>query len=139
MESDMENLIARVATAAGTSPDVARKAVAQMLDFIGREAPQGALDALLAKAPGLSAVVASAPTAGGEGMGGIVRGLMGTGAGAMGGGGLMALGTELMGLGLDMSQIQTIGKEVFQYAREQAGDELIGEITTAIPGLSQFI
>jgi len=72
-------------------------------------------------------------------MGGLVRGLMGTGAGAMGGGGLMALGSELMGLGLDMSQIQTIGKEVFQYAREQAGDELIGEITTAIPGLSQFI
>ena len=53
----------------------------------------------------------------------------------MGGGGLMALGSDLMGLGLDMSQIQAVGKEVFHYAREQAGDELIGEIAGAIPGL----
>ena len=135
----MDNIIARVAAAAGTDPDVARKAVALMLDFIGREAPPGALDALLAKAPSLNAVIASGADAGGEGMGAMVRGLMSAGTGAMGGGGLMALGTQLMGLGLDMSQIQAVGKEVFDYAREQAGDELIGQITAAIPGLSNFI
>jgi hypothetical protein len=64
---------------------------------------------------------------------------MGIAAGAMGGGGLMALGGQLMGLGLDMSQIQTIGKEIFGYAREVAGDDVVGEIAGAIPGLSQFI
>jgi hypothetical protein len=72
-------------------------------------------------------------------MGGFVKGLMGVAAGAMGGGGIMALGGQLMGLGLDMGQIQTVGKEVFAYAREIAGDDVVGEIAGAIPGLSQFI
>jgi hypothetical protein len=44
-----------------------------------------------------------------------------------------------MALGLDMGQISTIGKEVFAYAREVAGDEVVGEIAAAIPGLSQYI
>jgi hypothetical protein len=64
---------------------------------------------------------------------------MGTGSGAMGGGGLMALGGDLMNLGLGMDQVQTLGKQVFSYAREKAGDEVVGEISAAIPGLSQFI
>jgi hypothetical protein len=57
----------------------------------------------------------------------------------MGGGGLMALGGDLMNLGLGMDQIQTIGKEVFAHARAAAGDDVMGEISAAIPGLSQFI
>ena len=135
----MDNLIARVATAAGTAPDTARQAVSLIVDFIKREAPQEAVDKLLAKAPALNAIVASGAGTGGEGMGGFVKGLMGVSAGAMGGGGIMALGGQLMGLGLDMGQIQTVGKEVFAYAREVAGDDVVGEIAGAIPGLSQFI
>jgi hypothetical protein len=38
-----------------------------------------------------------------------------------------------------MDQIQTVGKEVFAYAREVAGDQTVGEIAASIPGLSQFI
>jgi hypothetical protein len=135
----MDNLIARVATAADIAPDTARQAVSLVVDFVKREAPEEAVDKLLAKAPALNAIVASGQTTGGEGMGGFVKGLMGVAAGAMGGGGIMALGSQLMGLGLDMGQIQTIGKEVFAYAREVAGDDVVGEISGAIPGLSQFI
>jgi len=138
-EPDMETLIARVAATAGAKPDVARKAVALVLDFIAREAPDDAVAALLAKAPELKAIIASSAATGGEGMGPTVRGLMGTGAGAMGGGGLMALGAGLMGLGLGMDQIQAAGKTVFEYARAAAGDDVMGEISAAIPGLSQFI
>jgi hypothetical protein len=57
----------------------------------------------------------------------------------MGGGGLMALGSELLSLGLGMEQIQAVGKEVFAYAREKAGDQVVGEISASIPGVSQFI
>ncbi len=135
----MDNLIARVATAANLSPEVARKAVALISDFIRREASEGAVQELFAKAPALQAIIASGAPTGGEGMGGGLRGLMGTGAGAMGGGGLMALGTELMGLGLSMDQMQTAAKEVFAYARQVAGDQTVGEIAASIPGLSQFI
>jgi len=135
----METLIARVAAATDATPDAARKAVALVLDFIAREAPDDAVELLFAKAPSLKAIIASGTTTGGEGMGRTVRGLMGAGAGAMGGGGLLALGSDLMALGFDMSQIQAIGKEVLEYAREQAGDDVIGEIAEAIPGLAQYI
>jgi hypothetical protein len=120
------------------APDVARKAVALILDFLRREAPEETMAAVFDKAPALRAVAATANT-GGEGLGGTLRGLMGTGSGAMGGGGLIALGGDLMNLGLTMDQVQTIGKEVFAYAREKCGDEIVGEISAAIPGLSQFI
>jgi hypothetical protein len=135
----MDNLIARVATAANTTPDVARKAVALIGDFLQREAPEEAVRNLFDKAPAFPAIIASSTQTGGEGMGAGVKGLMGVAAGSMGGGGLMALGTELMGLGLGMDQIQTMAKEVFAYAREVAGDQTIGEIAASIPGLSQFI
>ena len=135
----MDNLIARVATAADITPDLARQAISLVVDFIKREAPQDAIDRLMDKAPALNSIVASGHGAGGEGMSPGLKGLMGVAAGAMGGGGLMALGGDLMGLGLDMGQIQTVGKEIFAYAREIAGDDVVGEISGAIPGLSQFI
>ncbi|MGO9772325.1 MAG: DUF2267 domain-containing protein [Roseiarcus sp.] len=135
----MESLLARVAAAANTTPETARQAVGLVVDFIKREAPEEAVDALLAKAPALNSIVASIASTSGEGMSTAVRGLMGTGAGAMGGGGLMALGGDLMALGLGMTQMHAVGKEVFDYARETAGDDVLGEISAAIPGLSQFI
>ena len=135
----MDNVIARVATAANLSPEVARKTVALIADFIQREASEDAVKELWEKAPELHAIVASGDKTGGEGMGFGLKGLMGIATGAMGGGGLMALGGELMGLGLNMEQIQTSGREVFGYAREVAGDQIIGEIAASIPGLSQFI
>ena len=55
----MENLIARVATAANLSPDVARKAVALIGDFIQREAPEEAVKDLFEKAPAFPAIIAS--------------------------------------------------------------------------------
>ena len=134
----MENLIAHVASAAHTTPETARKAVAMILDFLQREAPEEAMTTLMNSAPALKAIVASSAT-GGEGMGGTVKGLMGTGAGFMGGGGLMELGASLMGLGLGMDQIQAAGQTVFEYVRAAAGDDVVGEISAAVPGLSQFI
>ncbi len=135
----MDNVIARVAKSANLSPEVARKTVALIADFIQREAPEEAVNDLFEKAPALHAIIASGAGTGGEGMGLGLKGLMGIAAGAMGGGGLMTLGGELMGLGLSMDQIQTAGREVFAYAREVAGDQTVGEIAASIPGLSQFI
>ncbi len=135
----MDNIIARVAKKANLSPEVARKTVALIADFIQREASEDGVKDLFERAPELRAIIASGASTGGEGMGLGLKGLMGIAAGAMGGGGLMSLGGELMGLGLSMDQIQTAGREVFAYAREVAGDQTVGEIAASIPGLSQFI
>jgi len=135
----MENLIARVAAAANTTPETARQAVALIVDFLKREAPADAMNTLTSHAPALNAIATTAHGTGGEGMGSTLKGLMGAGSGAMGGGGLMTLGGDLMSLGLGMEQIQAVGKAVFAYARTAAGDDVVGEISAAIPGLSQFI
>jgi len=135
----MDNLVARVADAAETTPETAREATALILDFLSREAPEDVMRRLFAKVPALKAVLASGEGGGAEGIGGAVKGLMGVGSGTMGGGGLMALGGHLMHLGLNVRQMQEIGKALFAYLREVAGDEAVGEISAAIPGLSQFI
>ena len=57
----------------------------------------------------------------------------------MGGGGLMALAGKLTGAGLSMDQMQTLGRELFAHGREQAGEDAMGEIVGAVPGLSQFV
>ncbi|MGO9742104.1 MAG: DUF2267 domain-containing protein [Roseiarcus sp.] len=135
----MENLIARVAAVAGTTPETARQAVALMLDFLRREGPEDAIETLMNSAPAFRTIVASSSSIGGEGMSPLVKSLMGTGAGSMGGGGLAELGANLMRLGLGMDQIHALGKTIFEYARQAAGDDVMGEISAAIPGLSQFV
>ena len=59
--------------------------------------------------------------------------------GMMGGGGLMGLAGKLTGLGLGMGEMQAVGKELFAAGREQAGEDVMGQIAGSIPGLGQFI
>ena len=54
-------------------------------------------------------------------------------------GGIMGAGTKMMAAGLSMGQVQGVTREVIGFAREKAGEDAIGEIVGAIPGLSQFI
>jgi hypothetical protein len=120
----MEDLIARIAAEAGIDPETARKAVGMILGFLQKEGPQADVDALFAAMPG-----AAEAAAGG----------VGGGASAAIGGGLMGLAGQLTSLGLGMEQMQTIGRKVFAYAREKAGDEAVGQVVAAIPGLGQFL
>ena len=123
----MQDLIARVATASGLEPDIAEQAIGKILAFLQKEGPGEDVARVLAAIPG-AADLAEAHAGGGGG------GLMG-----MLGGGLMGLAGQLSGLGLGMGEMQTVGHEIFAIAREQAGEDAVGEIAAAIPGLSQFI
>jgi hypothetical protein len=51
----------------------------------------------------------------------------------------MALGSKLMAAGVPMSQMQPLGRELFAYGRETAGEDVMGPIVGSIPGLSQFL
>jgi hypothetical protein len=51
----------------------------------------------------------------------------------------MALGGKLMGLGISMGQMQILGRELFAYGRETAGEDVMGGIVGGIPGLNQFV
>jgi hypothetical protein len=126
----MDELIARIAAATGVEPDIARQATGQILAFLRKEGPQAEVEELFSSVPGASEAAAAAGDAGG----GVLSGVAG-----MIGGGLMGLAGRLSELGLGMGEMQAIGREVFAYAREKAGDERVGQVAAAIPGLSQFL
>ena len=125
----MDELIGRVAGAAGIDNGLAGKAVGMILGFLQKEGPAGPVGTLMQSLPGASDLVASSQ--GGGGLMGKMGGMMG--------GGIMGLGANLMGAGLDMGQIQTVGKELFAYGREKAGEDVMGQIIGGTPGLSQFV
>jgi hypothetical protein len=129
----MDELINRVAQAAGIDADTARQAVGQILAFLQKEGPADAVAEVMAKLPGAQELAASQDESGSGG------GLMGALGGLMGGGGLMALAGKLSGLGLGMGEMQTVGREVLGYAREKAGEDAVGQVAGSIPGLSQML
>ena len=100
--------------------------------FLKKEGPAAEVGQLIAAFPGAEAAIAAQ----GGGGGGMLGGLMGM---MPGGGGVMALGGQLMGAGLSMGQIHTVSKEMFAVGREKAGEDTMGAIVAAIPGLGQFV
>ncbi|MDB5569413.1 MAG: hypothetical protein JWN93_596 [Hyphomicrobiales bacterium] len=129
----MDELIARITGALGLDASVAQQAVTTVLGFLNKEAPTQTAD-LLAMIPGAQEAIAALPAAGGGGLMGAFGGLMGGGSG-----GVMALAGQLQGLGLGMGDIQGLGKELFDYGKEVAGEDVMGQIVAAVPGLSQFV
>lgn len=125
----IDELIARITTNVGLDADLARKAVGMMLAFLKKEGPSAEVEALFNALPGAAELAADNGAKGG--IGGAVMGMMG--------GGVMALGSQLMGAGLGMGQIQQVSKEVFAFCREKAGEDAMGAIVGAIPGLGQFV
>ena len=45
----------------------------------------------------------------------------------------------MMSVGLSMGQVQAVTRETIAFAREKAGEDTVGEIVGAIPGLAQFV
>lgn len=129
----MDELIDRVAQAAGIDAGVARQAVAQILAFLQKEVPADTATAIMAQVPGAQELAATAPATG-SGLMGALGGLMGSGSG-----GLMALAGQLTSLGLGMGEMQSIGREVLAHVKEHAGEDAVGQLTSAIPGLSQML
>jgi hypothetical protein len=130
----MEELIARLTQAAGIDTATAQNAVSIILNFLRKEAPAEQVDQALAAISGGAALLSESETT--TGPGGLAAGLGGLMGGA---GGLMALAGQLTSAGLSMSQMQAVGKELFAYVREKAGEDVVGGIVAAIPGLSQFV
>jgi hypothetical protein len=120
----MDELIGRLAVKAGIDDAVAEKTIGIILGFLRNEGHSEKVQALIEQIPGAEAAIATSSNSGG-----LAR-LMG--------GGLMALGTKLMGLGLGMTQIQNIAREIFRFGRDRIGADQMSEIIAGTPGLSQF-
>jgi hypothetical protein len=117
----MDELIGRLVANTGVGREAAEKSVGIILAFLQKEGPPEQVQALMNRLPGAEAL---AQAAGGDD-GGLLGGLMGA-------------GTRMMNAGLSMSQVQGVTRETIAYAREKAGEDTVGELVGAIPGLSQF-
>jgi hypothetical protein len=124
----MEELLARVTQATGLDAATATKAIGIILNFLKKEGPPAEVNQLLASMPGAEAAMAQAPESGG--LAGMMAGM---------GGGVMALGGQLMGAGVSMGQMQPLGRELFAFGREKAGEDVMGAIVGSVPGLTQFV
>jgi hypothetical protein len=120
----MDELIQRLVTNVGIGQDVAKKAVGIILDFLKKEGPPDRVQELMNLLPGAEALQQEAAQSGG---------------GMFSMGGLMGAGSRMMAAGLSMGQVQSVTRELIGFAREKAGDDAIGEIVGAVPGLNQFI
>jgi hypothetical protein len=120
-QAEMDELVGRLVAELGIDPKVAEQAVGIILAFLIKEAPADKVKPLIDAIPGAQEAAAAAPSGGLFGMGGI-----------------MGVGTQLMGLGLGMGEVQDVARTLLGYAREKAGEDAVGELVGAIPGLSQF-
>src|ERR1700753_3821544 len=122
----MDELADRIVARVGVDRSVAEKSVGIIFDFLSKEGPTDKVHALLDQLPGANAAMAAARA---DDAGGLF--------GSMGG--IMGVGSRLMSAGLGMGEIQGVTRELIAYAGETAGEEAVGEIVAAVPGLSQFI
>lgn len=122
----MDELIERLVANVGVDRDAAEKAVGVIFEFLRNEGPADKVQALMDRMPGANDLMKAQ-----EGSD--------AGGGAFAMGGIMGAGTKMMAAGLSMGQVQGVTRETIAYAREKAGEDAIGEIVGAIPGLSQFV
>jgi hypothetical protein len=118
----MDELVGRLVSDVGIDRAAAETAVGVILDFLAKEGPADKVQFLIAKLPGAQALQQKAADAGGSGMGGV-----------------MGAGMAMMSAGLSMGQVQDVTRQFIAFAREKVGEDTVGEIVDAIPGLSQFV
>ena len=123
----MDELITRLVADVGIDRSAAERAVGIILDVLVKEGPADKVQPLLAKLPG---AVSFLTNSAGARDGGFMDGMLG---------GMMGAGMRMMSAGLSMSEAQGAARTMLTYAREKAGDEVIGEVGAAIPGLAQFV
>jgi hypothetical protein len=118
----MDAFIERVVADFGVDRPTVEKALGIILDFLAKEGPADKVQPLLAKLPGAQALMEKAASDGDAGMGGV-----------------MGAGMRMMASGLSMGQVQDITRQFIAYAREKVGEDEIGGLVGAIPGLAQFV
>ncbi|MFN0262823.1 DUF2267 domain-containing protein [Tepidamorphus sp. 3E244] len=120
----MQDLVQRIVSNVGVTEQQAEKSIEIILGFLKQAGPRDKVNELFEKLPG------SVEAAGEDAGGGMFGGGMMAAMGAMG---------QMQAAGLGMGEVQSVTREVVDYAREHAGDDLVNEIIRSIPGISQFV
>ena len=129
----MQDLIDRIVEKTGLAPELAEKATGIMLSLVKTQGDKAKVTQLFDAIPGAGE---RAQLHGGDGARG--GGLLGMLGGGMMGGPLAAV-SKLQSSGLSMDQIKVLGKETLGYAKEKAGEDLVKDVASSIPGISGYL
>ncbi len=119
----LDELIQRIASAAGISAEAARKSLSAFLSYLDANAPKERMAPFYKAAPGIEGLVVKPK-----------GGLFG-----MFSGGLMSLYSDLTSAGLSTTQMQKAGEAMLGFAREKVGDEEIDRLVASVPALRQLL
>ena len=133
----MQDFIKMVVDNLGTDEKTARSATGGILGLIQQHADKGDADELMGKLPGAADLLKES-TGGGGGLLGGITSQLGT---AIGGGAGTALNVAgvLKGSGLDSGMIGRFVSMFFNFAKQKAGQELVGRLLTKIPDLAKMV
>jgi hypothetical protein len=129
----MQELVTEISSKTGLDTDRAERALGIVLGLVKNQGNPAKIKELLAKLPGAEELAAK------HGGDGAARGgLMGMLGGGLMGGPLAAI-SKLTAAGLSMEQIKQTGTLTLEYAKKNAGAELVREVAGSIPGLSGYV
>ncbi|WP_316858123.1 DUF2267 domain-containing protein [uncultured Cohaesibacter sp.] len=134
----MEQIIARIASAAGISEELAQTAVKVIMNFLAKEAPSDKMKMLI-EALGAEHLMEEGADSSDNSGGGLLGGLMGAIGGMGGMGGAMAALNELTSSGLSIDEVKTVATEFVSAAKENADESVVDELLESVPGLSQIL
>lgn len=121
-------IIARIASAAGISEEMAQTAVKIILNFLAKEADTEKVEEIAGALNAKSMLEEESKSSGG-----LLGGLMG------GMGGAMAAMSELNSAGLGMGEVKSVAEEMITIAKEHVDPATVDEVISSVPGLSQII
>ncbi len=124
----MEELIARLVMKTGLSEEVATNAIGIIVRFLAKDGPQDKVDQMLSALPEANAFLEQGGKAGGGMLSGLVGGM-----------GAMSALNQLTSAGLNFDQVQSVAREVVDFARQKAGEETVNDVVRSIPGLNQIV
>ena len=131
----MDQIILQLAAKFGIDEALAQKAVGMILNLLQSQGDGNAVAELFDKLPGASELAAQG---GGEQSGGGLSGMLG---GLMSGGTgeAMKLVGALQSEGLSMDQIKGLGSGLLDHAKAEAGEDLVRQAVSNIPGVSDYL
>ena len=133
----MQDFIKMVVDNLGTDEKTARSATGGLLGLIQQHADKSDADELMGKLPGASDLLKESSGGGGGLLGGIASQL-GSAIGGSAGSALSVAGV-LQGSGLDSGMIGKFVPLFINFAKQKAGQELVGRLLSKIPELAKLV
>ncbi|MEM7621224.1 MAG: DUF2267 domain-containing protein [Pseudomonadota bacterium] len=134
----MQELINRVVDRLGLDANIAEKCISIILNFLKTEVPAENINPVLEAIPGTHELLSKfkGTVENSDTGGDFLTGALGN---LMGGNGVLDTLSKLQAEGLDMEQARSLGQEIFNFAQETVGADMIDEVKKSIPGLNQVL